>query len=137
MLLPQGGDEPLHGLVLDRDLINVQIHVIPQPQLLQLLKKKNKHQQSKIETVRQEVSRGFTPGRFNGKSEGLIAVYTGLYELVNSTWSGFTATTVRKKTQQNPIMGTTKASLHLCEEFHPQNRLCGSDVCATKKSTFN
>lgn len=50
MFLPQGRDESLHSLVLNRDLIDVQVHVIPQPQLLQLLKNtskaKNQHGQT-------------------------------------------------------------------------------------------
>lgn len=45
VLLPQGRNESLHGLVLNGDLVDVQIHVIPQPQLLQLLKTPGKQSQ--------------------------------------------------------------------------------------------
>lgn len=37
VLLPQGRDELLHRLVLHGDLIHMQVHAVPEAQLLQLL----------------------------------------------------------------------------------------------------
>lgn len=37
VLLPQCRDEPLHRLVFHRDFIDMQVHAISQPELLQLL----------------------------------------------------------------------------------------------------
>lgn len=54
VLLPQGRNESLHGLVLNRDLVDVQIHVIPQPQLLQLLKHTSKAKPRWSDTRRAE-----------------------------------------------------------------------------------
>lgn len=40
VFLPQRRDEPLHSLVLHRDLVHMQVHAVPKAQLLQLLGEK-------------------------------------------------------------------------------------------------
>lgn len=97
VLLPQGRDESLHGLVLDRDLINVQIHVIPQPQLLQLLKTPAKQNQDGQARGEQRIY----SCRVWWHSEGQIPVYTRLYNLINSTCSQFTANKIKQNRDGN------------------------------------
>lgn len=128
VFFPQCGNESLHRLVFNWDFIDVQIHIISQSQLLQLLQTQGK----KSRMVRHGIL------GYSGYSSGFLAHTLHCLE-ERVSWE------LRQKKQQTEQEGKKKTHnreqercLSTCVNSLPrQARLFCSDVCITKKTTFN